>query len=345
MFREKFPHGVIETTEVHVDLDKGYARYLARVQDGEGGSATGYGTETAADFADFCERAETRALGRALAVLGFGTQFVGQDLTEGDHVADAPVRPTLSQTDAADDGTRKNTSPARTNGEHSRLSGDTGMTQIPSTNGHAMPPTPPTREPTDRPTEAHITALRTLAVVECREDPEVFAQRVRTLMRLKPGASVAPTLLTRTMTMAQYQEAMQYYERLQQQLTRPNVNQEGQSDGSTTSATLGSESAHPPTQEDVPTVPFVESSSASDPAEAPPAVDGPGQPAKPAVVYATREEIAALKKLAAQVGAEAAEDLADVLDHSRKGLLMDVYQRIEARLQSRLHGQTTAAVA
>jgi hypothetical protein len=61
------------------------------VADGEGGQATGYGTETQADFADFCERAETRALGRALAVLGFGTQLVGQDLTEGEHVVDAPV--------------------------------------------------------------------------------------------------------------------------------------------------------------------------------------------------------------------------------------------------------------
>jgi hypothetical protein len=96
MFREKYPHGVITTEEICVDLDRGYARYKATVADGEGGQATGYGTETQADFADFCERAETRALGRALAVLGFGTQFVGQDLTEGDHVADAPVAPSTN---------------------------------------------------------------------------------------------------------------------------------------------------------------------------------------------------------------------------------------------------------
>jgi hypothetical protein len=56
-----------------------------------GGQATGYGTETAAGFTDYVERAETRALGRALAALGVGTQFVGQDLTEGEHVVDAPV--------------------------------------------------------------------------------------------------------------------------------------------------------------------------------------------------------------------------------------------------------------
>jgi hypothetical protein len=91
MFRDRYPHGQITTEEVCVDLDRGYARYKTTVADGEGGSATGYGTETQAEFADFCERAETRALGRALAVLGFGTQFVGQDLAEMPHVADAPV--------------------------------------------------------------------------------------------------------------------------------------------------------------------------------------------------------------------------------------------------------------
>jgi hypothetical protein len=96
-FRDRYPHGVIETTEVCVDLERGYARYKATVEDGQGGHATGFGTETAAEFADYCERAETRALGRTLAALGIGTQFVGQDLTEGEHVADAPVRPPVAQ--------------------------------------------------------------------------------------------------------------------------------------------------------------------------------------------------------------------------------------------------------
>ena len=90
-FRERFPHGVITTEEICVDLERGYARFRCVVSDGEGGQATGYGTETAVGFADYVERAETRALGRALAALGIGTQFVGQDFTEGEHVADAPV--------------------------------------------------------------------------------------------------------------------------------------------------------------------------------------------------------------------------------------------------------------
>jgi hypothetical protein len=61
LFREKYPHGVIAIEEICVDLDGRYARYKATVEDGEGGQATGFGTETATDFADFCERAETRA--------------------------------------------------------------------------------------------------------------------------------------------------------------------------------------------------------------------------------------------------------------------------------------------
>jgi hypothetical protein len=90
-FRDRYPHGVITTDEICVDLDRGYARFKATVEDGEGGRAIGYGTETAAGFADYVERAETRALGRALAALGIGTQFVGQDLTEGEYIVDAPV--------------------------------------------------------------------------------------------------------------------------------------------------------------------------------------------------------------------------------------------------------------
>jgi hypothetical protein len=127
-FRDRYPHGVITTEEVCVDLDSGYARYKATVEDGQGGRATGYGTETAADFADYCERAETRALGRALAALGIGTQFVGQDLTEGDHVADAPVH-----------------LPATSNG-HAPEADVTASTETPEA---PEPPSPPAEIPTD----------------------------------------------------------------------------------------------------------------------------------------------------------------------------------------------------
>lgn len=54
---------------------------------------TGWGTETEKDFpAGPCEKAETKAIGRALAAAGYGTQFA-VELEEGDRLADSPVTP------------------------------------------------------------------------------------------------------------------------------------------------------------------------------------------------------------------------------------------------------------
>jgi len=53
--------------------------------------ATATKRETKKDFPDHTEKAETGAMGRALAMLGFGTQFAQQDLEEGDRLADAPL--------------------------------------------------------------------------------------------------------------------------------------------------------------------------------------------------------------------------------------------------------------
>ncbi len=58
-----------------VKHESGLALFRARVSVPEGGTATGWGSETADDFGDYIEKAETKALGRALAALGFGTQF------------------------------------------------------------------------------------------------------------------------------------------------------------------------------------------------------------------------------------------------------------------------------
>jgi len=121
-FREMCPNGTIDTEEVLVDLDreveaevptgnwipnpnrpgkkmpekvtkhdKGYARFRAVVTDGKGGRATATKSENAASFPDFIEKAETGAVGRALAMLGYGTQFTGDELNEEHRIVDAPV--------------------------------------------------------------------------------------------------------------------------------------------------------------------------------------------------------------------------------------------------------------
>ncbi len=98
-FRTVHSHGSIETCEVAVDLERpftkgstkvtGYARFHATVRDAEG-RVLGQGTktETAANFFDYVEKAETGAIGRALAAAGFGTEL-DSELDEG-RVVDAP---------------------------------------------------------------------------------------------------------------------------------------------------------------------------------------------------------------------------------------------------------------
>jgi hypothetical protein len=143
--------------------------------------ATGYGTEMKADFTDYAERAETRAIGRALALLGFGTQFVGADLTEGEHVADAPVAPPQHHI--------IETSPA------SSVSVQT-----------------PAPEPVqDRLTPEAVDRLFELAA-HANEPKEVFGSRLRNLMRLSGDTRISKKFLVASMTQAQYDAARAYYE-------------------------------------------------------------------------------------------------------------------------------------
>lgn len=54
-------------------------------------SVTATKRETKKDFSDHTEKAETGAIGRALALMGYGTQFALADLDEGSRLADSPV--------------------------------------------------------------------------------------------------------------------------------------------------------------------------------------------------------------------------------------------------------------
>ena len=90
--REAHPGATI-STELH-RFDEQQAVFKATVSIPGGGSATGWGSESPGDFRDFLEKAETKALGRALAALGFGTQFC-PDFEFGaaqQRVVDAPIR-------------------------------------------------------------------------------------------------------------------------------------------------------------------------------------------------------------------------------------------------------------
>jgi len=89
--RQVHPEASIETELVTHDGQA--AVFKARVSIPGGGSSTGWGSEQYGDFRDYIEKAETKALGRALAALGFGTQFCNDFAFGADQnrVVDAPV--------------------------------------------------------------------------------------------------------------------------------------------------------------------------------------------------------------------------------------------------------------
>ena len=93
--RTVHPDAAIETELVSHDPQRQMAIFKARVSLPGGGSATGWGQEEAADFGDYLEKAETKALGRALAALGFGTQFTEDfefaDQDGNTRVVDTPI--------------------------------------------------------------------------------------------------------------------------------------------------------------------------------------------------------------------------------------------------------------
>ena len=92
--RQRFPDAAIDTTLVEHSGDSAVFRAVVTLPDG--GSASGWGSESMSDFRDYIEKAETKAIGRALAALGFGTQFCPDfDFETGSalrlKVADSPI--------------------------------------------------------------------------------------------------------------------------------------------------------------------------------------------------------------------------------------------------------------
>jgi len=188
-FRSVCAEGTIDTEEIEVDLDrecevevtvwnaekrrsekvvkhaKGYARFKATVTDGKGGTATGTKSECAANFADFCEKAESGAIGRALAALGYGTQFTGDDLNEQPRIVDSPVERPVT--------------PLSENGPHSN--GGTALSAVRSngavspgnaTNGHAAQTAPAEDNPDTVATEQQLSSIRKMYERLGKAEPE-----------------------------------------------------------------------------------------------------------------------------------------------------------------------------
>ena len=86
--RSEHPDARIVTE--HVTLDEQQAIFRAAIDVPGGGHATGYGSATRAEGHDYIERAEEKAVGRALATLGYGIQYAA-DFDAAQTVEPAPV--------------------------------------------------------------------------------------------------------------------------------------------------------------------------------------------------------------------------------------------------------------
>jgi len=92
-FREEHLDWGIRTKIVEWNKEKGkeWVVFKAKILNGEGViMAEATKGEAKATFADYLEKAETGAIGRALAMCGYGTQFA-PDFNEGERIVDSPI--------------------------------------------------------------------------------------------------------------------------------------------------------------------------------------------------------------------------------------------------------------
>jgi hypothetical protein len=94
---EKEENYVIDTSIVSENADQAILRAKITILTPDGKvkkQASATKVETKKDFNDYLEKAETAAIGRALAMLGFGTQHALSDLDEGERIVDTPLKST-----------------------------------------------------------------------------------------------------------------------------------------------------------------------------------------------------------------------------------------------------------
>lgn len=89
-FRDERPEWSIETELIVLKDEYTIAKAVIKNESGRI-MATAHKREDAKHFSDHTEKSESSAIGRALAMCGFGTQFVGEDLSEGERIVDSPV--------------------------------------------------------------------------------------------------------------------------------------------------------------------------------------------------------------------------------------------------------------
>ena len=186
-FREQCPEGTIKTKMVLLDLDReteeeatvwnnetrrsekvikranGFAVFYAVAKDGKGGIGTGTKSEKAASFPDYIEKAETGAIGRALAALGYGTQFTGDEFDERHRIVDAPV---------PDNGQRGNGTPERRQANAQNIPAASVKKSVHTTAASEGAPATDKKESEALATEQQLASIRKLCQYLGKPEPE-----------------------------------------------------------------------------------------------------------------------------------------------------------------------------
>ena len=174
------------------------------------------------------------------------------------------------------------------------------------------PVTPPAQ---GAPAQGHPTADQISVLVEmarsCGIDLTSFGDHMRRLMQLAEDTRITKKFLRDSMTMAQYEVAWQHYnEALRKQM---------EEDVSDSTAGDSKDLAGP-----------ADVGQWTDTSEAAFTADAFSNAA-----YASPQQIAALKRLAQQVGDDAQADVQDMLDHHPEGIVLGVYEIVKQRLRAR----------
>lgn len=109
-FRDEHPDWGIHSEVIQFDAQMALVKATITNENGLV-MAQGHKQEEPKHFADFLEKAETGAIGRALGVLGYGTQFA-PEFDEGERIVDSPVSKPAAAPKPAAQPTRAPAAPA-----------------------------------------------------------------------------------------------------------------------------------------------------------------------------------------------------------------------------------------
>jgi hypothetical protein len=198
-----------------------------------------------------------------------------------------------------------------------------GLGWLDETELETIPQSPSVAVPVqESPPEGHPTADHISSLVEmarsCGVDLTSFGDHMRRLMSFPDETKITKKFLRESMTMAQYEVAWQHYSEMLKQQVEEDISDYPPAGEN---AFLGGPEAITGLAEEGPQ---------TETSEPDAAVDAPAYGP-----YATPHQIAALKRLAQQVGDGAHADVQDVLDHHPEGLVLGVYETVKQRLRAR----------